>query len=213
MLTKTKIIIVLTGLLLSGSIAIFAAWLESHDDRVRMQATVSEQKTIVESLQRQMQTIQDEESKREAAAASALAAMRQAVAKIRTPQQIAEWLPKQVQLPAPVTLSIPAAAPQDALPDATATIPQQDLAPIKTAVEGCKECALNVASLRQDLAGKQQQLKLAGEELSATERERDAAIAASKGGNVWIRLRRGAKWFAVGAGVALGALCSSGHCK
>jgi hypothetical protein len=213
MLLRTKLEIALAVLVCACFAVVFSAWLQSRDDRIRMQVTIAAQKTAIEGFRDQMQSIRDGQAKRDAATASAISAMQQAVAKIRTPQQIAGWLPKQVKLPAPVTLAIPPSTAQNLRPDATAIIPQQDLVPIKVAVEGCKECALRLSTAQKDLLGSNQQVKIASEELSAMQRERDAALTASRGGSFWTRVRRSAKWFAIGSAVAAGALCSSGHCK
>ncbi|HTV60368.1 MAG TPA: hypothetical protein VMJ93_15960 [Verrucomicrobiae bacterium] len=210
---RTKIEIAVGIALLLGAAFAFSAWLEAHDDRLRLQSTLDAQSKILDQAKQQSAALAADEKQRDAALESQLATMRDAVAKIQTPQQIARWLPQQLPLPAPVAVTVPPATPQNPAPPATATIPQQDLAPIRNAVETCEECGKKLAVAQQDAAAKDQQLELAGQQLSAAERERDAAIKAAKGGGFWTRLHRNAKWFAIGAGAAASALCASGHCK
>jgi hypothetical protein len=72
---------------------------------------------------------------------------------------------------------------------------------------------VKLAAAQQNLATKDQQLKLAGAQLSATQRERDAALTAAKGGSLWRRVQRNARWLAVGGAAATAALCATHHCK
>jgi len=215
--TRTKLEIAATLIALALGVFAFYSWLEAHDDRLRLAATLDAQGKLLDQAKQQSASLAAGEKQRDATLQSQLDAMRAAVAKIQTPQQIAQWLPKQLPLPAPVTISVPPPAPsasgQPSAPPAIATIPQQDLGPIRNAVESCEECAKKLSVAQQDASAKDQQLKLAGEQLSAAEKERDAAITAAKGGSFWTRLRRNAKWFALGAGAAASALCASGHCK
>lgn len=213
MTLRTKIEIAAAIALLIGAAFAFSAWLEAHDDRIRLESTLDAQSKILDQARQESASLAAQQKQRDAALQSQLQTMRGAVAKIRTPLQIARWLPRQFPLPAPASLSVPPATPQNPAPPATASIPQQDLAPIRNAVESCEECAKKLAVAQQDAAAKDQQLQLAGRQLSAAERERDAAIKAAKGGGFWTRLHRNAKWFAIGAGAAAAALCSSGHCK
>jgi hypothetical protein len=210
---RTKLEIAAALALLAIGAFVFYSWLEAHDDQVRLAATVDAQGKLLDQAKQQSDAVADQEKQRDAALQSQLETMRDAVAKIQTPQQVAQWLPQQLPLPAPVSVAIPPATPQNPAPAAVATIPQQDLAPIRNAVESCEECSKELDVAQQDSAAKDQQLKLAGQQLSAAENERDAAIKAAKGDGFWTRLRRNAKWFLIGAGAAGAALCASGHCK
>lgn len=210
---RSKFEIAAVLLLLAISAFVFYSWLEAHDDQLRLAATLDEQGKLLDQAKQQSDALTAEQKQRDAALQSQLETMRDAVSKIQTPQQIAQWLPLQLPLPAHVTITIPPATPQNSSPSAIATIPQEDLAPIRNAVESCEECDKNLAAAQQDTAAKDQQLKLAGEQLSAAENERDAAIKAAKGGGLWTRLHRNAKWFLIGAGAASAALCASGRCK
>ncbi len=81
-----------------------------------------------------------------------------------------------------------------ATPPATATIPQQDLKPLYDYIEDCRATAADRDAARKNLADEQTQI-------TALTAQRDAAVIAAKGGKFWARVRRNAKWFAIGAGV------------
>ena len=183
------------------------SYLGAREDRIRMQATLDAQKTLFRNAAEERQRHAQEDAARDAAAQKQLDAMQQFIQRnVQTAQQIARWAPQQAQLPQPINVNIPPATPQNPKPAAVATIPQADLPAIRDAIEGCKECRLKLAAAEQDLASEKEQLRLAGEQLSAVERERDAALKAAKGGGFWRRARRAAKWFLIGA--AAGAAIS-----
>jgi chemotaxis protein histidine kinase CheA len=96
--------------------------------------------------------------------------------------------------------TIPTGSPA---PPATLRIPQQDLKPLYNELEDCRACQASLAAVQSDLTDERTQL-------AATAAERDAALKSAKGGSFWTRLKRGAKWFAIGAatGTALGAIAT-----
>ena len=95
------------------------------------------------------------------------------------------------------TMNLPAAP--------VAQVPAADLKPIYDFVQDCRACQAKLAAATQDKVDD-------AAKIAALERERDAAITASKGGTFWRRLRRNALWFAVGAGFgAAGGYAASKH--
>lgn len=213
MITRTKLEIALALLLLGSSALGFSSWLEAHDARIRMQDTIAAQEKSIATQKQQQDALAEQARQRDAALQSQIAAMQQTVARIRTPSQIAQWLPKQVQTPQPVTIDVPPGTNENPTPDATAQIPQADLPALRDYAESCGECRTKLATAQQDAASRSRQLQLAGEQLSAMQNERDAAVKAAKGGGFWRRLKSNAKWFAIGGGAAASALCGAGHCK
>jgi len=189
------------------------SYLEAHADRARLAAALAAEKGIIDRAQQQIDSLDAAARQRDAATAAALAAMQKAAARAQSPEDIARWIPQQLQTPAPISVTVPPATPANPAPDAIARIPQQDLPVLRDRLEACRECTLQLATAQQDLAARQQQLKLAGEQLSATQRQRDAALAAAKGGSFWRRVRRNARWFAIGSAAAAAALCATSHCK
>jgi len=188
-------------MLIAGAL-IVRSYLDARADQLRLQATIAAQQGIIASAQRQMQSLDAAAKQRDAQTLATIAAMQQAVARVQSPQQIASWIPPQLPTPAPLAVNIPSATAANPAPDAIAKIPQQDLPAIRDMIESCKECSVKLNAAQQDLASKDQQLRLAGEQLSATQRERDAALTAAKGGNLWRRIRRNALWFLIGGATA-----------
>jgi hypothetical protein len=76
------------------------------------------------------------------------------------------------------------------------TIPQADLKPLYDDLQECRATALRAASTQKDLTDAQAAQ-------AALTKERDAAIATARGGSFWSKLKRSAKWFAIG--LAIGA--------
>jgi hypothetical protein len=213
MTLRTKLEALAAIALLATSAFIARSWLDAHDDQLRLRATIDAQQSVIAQAQQQAQQLAAAEQQRGVQTQATLASMQQAAAKIQTPQQIAQWLPPQLATPAPITVNVPSATAANPAPDAIATIPQQDLPALRNEIESCKECAVKLATAQQNLVTKDQQLKLAATQLQATQRERDAALTAAKGGSLWRRAQRNARWLAVGAAAATAALCATHHCK
>jgi hypothetical protein len=192
-----------------------ASWVGAREEAIRAKATVDAQQTVIAAAEKQAKDLVTAEAERDRLTAVNVAALQAAAAKQVTPAQIAAWIPQQLQqLPGtPITLSIPTATAQNPTPDAIARIPQADLPGLRDQIEKCQECGVKLATAQQDATSKDQRLLLAGQELSAVSVERDAYKKAAKGGGFWSRVKSKGKWFAIGAGVAAGALCGTGHCK
>jgi hypothetical protein len=198
------------------------SWLASRDAAARLAATLSAAQQQIDSAAAQEKQTDAQLS----AQLSQIAALKQ---QVQTPQQAAAAILKALPaLPAPITLTLPAAAdapqksgaatnpgvasstssaatrtpaatlpaapsPATALPPATATIPQQDLKPLYDYIEDCRATSADRDAARKDLSDAQTQI-------TALTTQRDAAVSAAKGGKFWARVRRNAKWFAIGAG-------------
>ncbi len=78
----------------------------------------------------------------------------------------------------------------------TITIPQPDLIPLYNALQDCRAAQAQTITLQQDLSDEKART-------AALQKERDASLTAAHGGPLLQRLKRAAKWFALGA--ALGA--------
>jgi hypothetical protein len=83
-----------------------------------------------------------------------------------------------------------------------AQLPSADLKPLYDFVQDCRACQAQLTSVRADLAD--EQIKSA-----ALFKERNAALTAAKGGSFWTRLKRNARWFALGAGFGAAATLAS----
>jgi hypothetical protein len=197
---------------LSGAGMAFSAWLGSHDAWIQAQGKLQAQAQIISAGQQRRQQIEAEQQARDAQTARQIAMMQAEVAQVKTAAQIAAWLPKQLPTPAPMKIEVPQGTAKDPTPAAVATIPQTDLPTLRDYVESCKVCSVKLHTAQVDNADKEQQLKLAGEQLVAAEKQRDAALRAAHG-TFWGRLWTRTKWFVIGAGAGAALLCGSGHCR
>jgi len=81
----------------------------------------------------------------------------------------------------------------------TITVPPADLLPLYDALQDCRSSTLQSEYLKKDLSDEKSRS-------AALTRERDAAIAVAHGGTFQTRLKRAAKWFAIGAIAATATL-------
>jgi chromosome segregation ATPase len=169
------------------------AWRSARHDSAQLTATLASQKSAMEQAA-------EREKQRDAQLSTALEAIAAQKVKIQTPQQAAAAIPSVLPpLPLPISIHLPnlsaSSKSKEDLP-ASISIPQADLKPLYDELQDCRANALESDSTKKDLADQKAQT-------AALLRERDAALAAAHGGTLWVRLKREAKWFAIG--LALGA--------
>jgi len=78
-------------------------------------------------------------------------------------------------------------------------LPAEDLKPLYDFAMDCKACQARLATVQADLKDEKAKTEALG-------KERDAALKVARGGPVWKRVARAAKWFAIGA--AAGAVAA-----
>jgi hypothetical protein len=210
---RAKIEIGAAALALVLCILGFGSWIEQHDARVKAEQLAKVQQTTIDGDAKQIVGIQDAEKQRDAETAAHLTSLETSVAKLKTPQQIAAWVPKQLPGLENVKITTPPATPQNPNPAAIATIPDTDLPKLRDTIEQCEECTIKLATAQADSTAKDSLLKLAGERLSAAEKQRDDYKQAMKGGTFLQRVKHNGKLLAIGAVIGAAAVCGSGHCK
>jgi len=182
---------------------VYRAWLADHEERIRLKATLDAQNQVIAEAGKR-------EAARETALKESLSQLEDLKKRTQTPAQVVQALPQVLPLPQPITISLPAALAQGdprlagVQPGQTATIPAADLKPLFDFAANCKECQARVLVLQQDKADD-------AVKIGALVKERNAAVIVSKGGTKWQRIKRAAKWFAIGAGAGAVALKASGH--
>lgn len=191
----------------------FSIWLSEHDARIHADETVHAQKQAFEQAAVQLRTLQAAQADRDRQTAQTIAALQASAAKQVTPAEISKWIPKQPGFESLGTIRTPAPTPQNPSPDAIVTIPEAQLPVLRDSIEKCRECAIKLSAADEDLASKDQQLRLAGEQLSATANQRDAYKQQLQGGTFFARARQAAKWIVGGIAIGAVAVCGSGHCK
>lgn len=188
------------AILLAASIAVALladAWRSSRHDSQQLAATLAAQNTII-------QQAADREQQRDSQLSAALAAIQSQKQSVQTPQQAAKQLPLVLPpLPLPVSvhgpnLSVP--LPPGDTPTTTISIPQPDLVPLYEGLQDCRATAVQNDTLKKDLSDEKTKS-------AALQHERDAATAVVHGGTFLLRLKRAAKWFAIG--VATGAVAAA----
>lgn len=173
------------------------AWRSARHDSQQLAATLAAQNTTI-------QQAGDREKQRDTQLAAALAAIQAQKRKVQTPQQAAQQLPTLLpDLPLPVSIHVPDLSvplPPGETSAATISIPQPDLVPLYDDLQDCRAHAVEAGSLNKDLSDEKSRS-------ASLQHERDAAIAAARGGAFFVRLKRAAKWFAIG--VAAGAVVAA----
>jgi hypothetical protein len=182
-------IAVVVGVVLAG--LAFRAWLDGHDEMMRMKATIAEQGRVIEQVDKDLKT-------RDTARVEAKAAIGNRVAQAHTPAAqtdiLNDWLKSQQAL-----------KPAENLPDAPSAeqpvmnLNQGQLKDLTARAGKCMQCEVDrdaFALDKEDLKKKYEAMKL----------ERDAAVTAAKGGSRWRRFRKGALTIGcAAAGAALGS--------
>jgi len=199
----------------------FSSWLDARDDRMRLAATLASQGSLIAAAEKREQ----DRSQELADTLKQIAALKSSV---QTPQQVIREIPQFLPaLPQPLEAlpskpATPAAAgaapaPGGAGPgtdkpnaakaggaetpapagEVAATdvrVPSADLKPLFDFVQDCRACQAKLTAAQQDAADQRAKF-------DALTKERDAAVKAAKGGGVWTRTLRAAKWLAIGVAV------------
>jgi hypothetical protein len=189
------IVAALSGLFAVGILAA-RSWLAAHDAAIHLAATLKAQEEVLaQANERQRQ--------RDASLSVALSQINAAKRRVKTPAQAVAELPQALPpLPKPIELQLPSPTPDLPEPPAIVTVPQVDLKPLYDHLQDCRACQASLTTTRDNLTDEHAKL-------TAVTAERDAAIRAAGGGGFWSRLRRNAKWFAIGA--AIGAVATATH--
>jgi type II secretory pathway pseudopilin PulG len=190
--------------------AVIVSWRADRRDRAQLASELAAtKKALADADARQ----RDRDSQL-AETLSGLATLKRTIV---TPAQIVRDIPQEIPLPSPITLQsatpanfpaplVPAApnsnsqtinAPQAKQPQVL--IPTEDLKPLYDFALDCKACQAKLATAQNDLTDEKTKTV-------ALTRERDDALRIARGGTVWRRIARAAKWFAIGA--AAGAIAA-----
>lgn len=186
-----------------------------HRARAAAEATAKTAQSQIIEAQKQRDQLAAADAARDQAAQQKISALEKSAAAAQTPQQIIKWLPAQLpkSIPQPIILHQEPQTLANPAPEITAQIPEADLVPLKNLTLEAQTCLADLPAAQQNLTSCQRQLQLAGEQLSAAERQRDAYKAALKGGTFWQRLKSRAKEALFVGGATAAVMCGSGHCK
>ncbi len=191
-------------------VAIVDAWRADRRDRAQLASELASTKKALADAD----TRQHERDTQLAQTLSALANLKRTIV---TPAQIVRELPREIPLPMPITLQSTTApnspatqtpagpnlnSPAPPLTDgqlSRAVIPAEDLKPLYDFALECKACQAKLTAAQGNLTDERTKT-------AALTHERDDALRLARGGNVWRRIGRAAKWFVIGA--AAGAIAA-----
>ena len=191
--------IIIAAAAVVATLLIADAWRSARSSSAQLTATLATQKSIIEQASAR-------EQQRNAELAEALSSIATEKRRVQTPKQAAEAIPTILPpLPLPIRISLPditqSPNPGDPSP-ASISVPQSDLKPLYDSLQDCRACANERDATKKDLADEQARA-------AALTRERDAAIAAVRGGSFWSRLKHATKWFVIGVAVGAAARTAS----
>lgn len=166
------------------AVALYLAWQDFRRQQSLLQADLK-------STEQYLATATQRQATREADLNKLIATLQKKKATVTTPAQILRDLPQELPLPKPITTDLSGSG--------ASIIPKADLRPLYDFALDCRECQARLSTTQSNLKDEQAKTQ-------ALSRERDTALQAAKGGSVWKRLTRAAKWFALGA--AAGAIAA-----
>lgn len=173
------------------------AWHSARSDSQQLAATLAAQNTTI-------QQAADREKQRDSQLTTALAAIQEQKLAVQTPAQASKQLAAVLPtLPLPVTIHDPdlsATVTPGEVPVTTISVPQPDLVPLYDNLQDCREDKAQSDALQKDLSDEKSRS-------AALQHERDAAVTTAHGGTFLTRLKRSAKWFAIG--IAIGAAAAT----
>jgi hypothetical protein len=191
-------------------VAVLVAWRADRRDRAQLATELAATKKALANADARQRG-------RDSQLAETLSGLATLKRTIVTPSQILREIPREIPLPSPINLQsteptnspvaqVPATsnpnsaairAPEAKLPQVL--IPTEDLKPLYDFALDCKACQARLVVAQNDLSDEKTKT-------AALTRERDDALRIARGGTVWRRIVRAAKWFAIGA--AAGAIAA-----
>ncbi len=173
------------------ALAVYFSWRADRHDRSQLESELAATKQLLAAADARQHD-------RDAQLAQTLATLAAEKRTIVTPAQIVRELPTQIPLPSPITLQSAPAWPNSPSPQTNAVIPAEDLKPLYDFTIDCKACQAKLATAQSDLTDERQKT-------TALTRERDDALRIARGGSIWRRIGRAAKWFLIGAAAGAAA--------
>ena len=174
------------------ALAVYFSWRADQRDRAQLASELAATKQLLAAADTRQHD-------RDAQLAQTLATLTAEKRAVVTPAQIIRELPAQLPLPSPIVLQSAPALPNSPKPLTNAVIPAEDLKPLYDFTIDCKACQAKLATAQSDLTDERAKT-------TALTRERDDALRIARGGSVFRRITRAAKWFLIGA--AAGAVAA-----
>jgi hypothetical protein len=173
------------------ALALHFSWRADRRDRAQLASELAATKQLLAAADAR----QRDRDAQLAQTLSTLAAEKRATV---TPAQVIRELPSQISLPSPIALQSAPASPNSP-PQTNAVLPAEDLKPLYDFTIDCKACQAKLAAAQDDLTDERKKT-------TSLTHERDDALRIARGGSIWRRIGRAAKWFLIGA--AAGAVAA-----
>jgi type II secretory pathway pseudopilin PulG len=174
------------------AVAIYFSWRADRRDRAQLASELAATKQLLTAADARQHD-------RDTQLAQTLATLAAEKRTVVTPAQIVRELPAQLPLPSPIALQTAPPLPNAPAPQTNAVIPAEDLKPLYDFTIDCKACQAKLATAQNDLTDERAKT-------TALAHERDDALRIARGGTVFRRITRAAKWFLIGA--AAGAVAA-----
>lgn len=180
-------------------VSVLMAWRGAKREQAQLQAKLNSAEQLLRDADARQET-------RKVELGQQLVVIRKKKAAVLSPQQVVKALPEVLPLPEPLVIeeesqsdgtTRPGVTGKPNSPSPKVTLPAEDLKPLYDAALDCQACQAELEVAQADLADEKTKTE-------ALSRERDDALQVAKGGSVLQRVRRAAKWFAIG--VAAGAV-------
>lgn len=195
---RSKIEIGAALIALASIVVIARSYVDSKRDAAKLQATLTTQNAVIADAGKR-------ETVRDAALKDSLAQIEDLKKNTTTPAEIIRQMPAVLPLPIPIAIQAPApgATPAE-IADLPAIVPAADLPALFQFAANCKECDEKLQAATADKADD-------AIKIGALTKERDDAVTAFKGGSKWTRIKKAAKWFAIGAAAGGVAVLTAKH--
>ena len=184
-----------------AALAIFGyfAWRDAHDANIRLQTEIEFKDWMIGELHAQREAIDRGMAQR----AEETAKLAQAVEELkRRPipvREIVREIPQYVNLPgAPTVVEPPAPTPGEKPAEPSFVFDPAQAKALREFYLDCHRANLELKSCGEDKADLFKKEAAYKEQVKLLTEERDSAVKAFKGGGLWLRFRKNAKWFLVG---------------
>ena len=199
MATRIKAEIAATVLVLLLAAIGLHAYISEREDRIRAEVTVQAQQSVQKQLGQQISDLQKQIADRDAEYKADKKAQDTKFQQAASPQQIASLVAQLMGLKQPIQIVQPLPTATNPNPAPIAQVSTLDAPAVKSYLEQCETCKLQLPKLQLDLADRQKQAELAQQQIESLKKENSSLQTAVKGGTVIQRTLRTVKWLAIGA--------------
>lgn len=178
------------------------AWLEQREDRIKLDAELRATKQLILDREKRLKELNERIEWRDKALVDAVKKIEELKARPATIREIVKEIPHYIPAVEPVIKP-----PDPAAPNAPpAMVFDEDSAQgLRAFYLECHEKTLKLESCQDDVGDWKRKEVTWEEKEKILEQQRDAAIRTVKGGSLWQRFKRNAKWLGIGVGVGAAA--------